>query len=84
MRALAIGILAGVILVFTGTNVSAQSKTDSVQAHVAAAKAAAGQEHVFLFSTLCAQPGPAAQQIPPPAASITSTSSGRRNIPPGP
>jgi metallo-beta-lactamase class B len=42
---------------------SAQSKPDGVEAHVAAARAAAGQEHVFLFNQLCA-----AQAIPPPAA----------------
>ena len=66
MKARTLGLLAAVT-VMVSMNASAQSRPDSVQAHVAAAKAAAGQEHVFLFSTLCAEPRPAAQQIPPPA-----------------
>ena len=47
---------------------------DSVEAHVAAAKAAAGQEHTSVFNSLCAAPAPtpapaaAPQPAQPPAA----------------
>jgi metallo-beta-lactamase class B len=41
-------------------SVSGQSTADTVQAHVAAAKAAAGQEHMALFNILCAEPAPVA------------------------
>jgi metallo-beta-lactamase class B len=45
---------------------------DSVEAHVAAAKAAAGQEHTAVFNSLCAAPAPAPAAAPqrgqPPAA----------------
>jgi len=43
----------------------AQSPAD---AHVAAAKAAAGQDHVFMFNQLCQAPAPAAPQATAPAA----------------
>lgn len=69
MRPSAIGKLAEVILLLACVSMNAQSKADAAQAHVAAAKAAAGQEHVFLFNQLCAEPRPAGQQIPPPATS---------------
>ena len=38
-----------------------------MEAHVAAAKAAAGQEHTAVFNSLCAAPAPAPQQAQPPA-----------------
>jgi metallo-beta-lactamase class B len=44
---------------------TAQSPAD---AHVAAAKAAAGQEHLFMFNQLCQAPAPTAPQAPAPAA----------------
>src|ERR1700688_3864493 len=68
MKLSAIGLLAALALVNGGMKVIAQSQADTVEAHVAAAKAAAGQEHVFLFNSLCAEPAPAAQQRQAPAA----------------
>jgi metallo-beta-lactamase class B len=44
--------------------VGAQSGTDTAEAHVAIARAAAGQEHTGLFSVICVPEPPA----PPPAA----------------
>jgi metallo-beta-lactamase class B len=68
MKLSAIGLLAALTFVAGCTNMIAQSRPDTVQAHVATAKAAAGQEHVALFNTLCAEPAPATQQsqAPPP------------------
>ena len=37
-----------------------ESDADTVQVHVALAKAAAGQDHLALFNTLCSEPKPAA------------------------
>ncbi len=53
-------------------NILGQS-TDSVEAHVAAAKAAAGNDHAEVFNNLCSAPAPAPAQPPvqqarPPAA----------------
>src|SRR5438552_5190812 len=47
----------------------AQTAADSVDAHVAAARAAAGTEHTAVFKDLCSAPAPApAQQAQQPAA----------------
>jgi metallo-beta-lactamase class B len=67
MKQSAIGLLAALTLVIGGVKMIAQSRADTVEAHVAAAKAAAGQEHVFLFNSLCAEPAPATQQNRAPA-----------------
>lgn len=56
---LAVLSLAGVS---GGVNVAGQSTADTVQAHVAAAKAAAGQEHMGLFNRICVDPEPAPQR----------------------
>jgi len=45
---------------------------NTVQAHVALARAAAGQEHVALFNALCAEPAPAA--APPQQSQATNRS----------
>jgi metallo-beta-lactamase class B len=60
---------AGLIIALAGASVLAQSNADSVEAHVAAAKAAAGQEHTAVFNSLCAAPAPAPvpQQAQQPA-----------------
>ncbi len=52
-----------------GVHVLGQSKADSVEAHVAAARTAAGQEHTAVFNNLCAAPAPtpAPQQAQQPA-----------------
>ena len=48
--------------------VVAQSKTGAADAHVAAAKAAAGQDHLFMFNQLCAPPAAPAPAVAAPAA----------------
>ena len=75
MKPFTIGLLVATGLI-ASTNATGQSAGDTVQAHVAAAKAAAGQEHVALFNTLCAEPAPVAapqqqSQAPgPPSRSL--------------
>src|SRR5690348_2304871 len=69
MKPLAIGLLAATLMLIIGnTKIAAKSKADTVETHLAAAKIAAGQDHVFLFSSLCAEPAQATQQRPAPAA----------------
>jgi metallo-beta-lactamase class B len=51
-----------------GVRVIAQGSQATADAHVAAAKAAAGQEHTFLFKQLCSVPTPAAAPQPGQAA----------------
>ena len=67
-----IGLLSalGLIIGLAGANVLGQARADSVEAHVAAARAAAGKEHTAVFDSLCAAPAPAPapQQARPPAA----------------
>ena len=48
--------------------VVAQSKTGAADAHVAAAKAATGQDHLFMFNQLCAPPAAPAPAVAAPAA----------------
>ena len=66
---MAAGFLIAVALVAT-LSASGQKVTDTVDGHVAAAKAAAGQDYVGLFNTLCPAPRPPAPrptaQTPPP------------------
>src|SRR5438128_245237 len=45
-----------------------QTRTDTVDAHVAAAKAAARQDHLFLFNRLCTATAPAPPRGTPAAA----------------
>ena len=59
IKPFAISLLIAAVLI-ARAGVSGQSIPDTVQAHVAAAKAAAGQEHMALFNTLCAEPAPVA------------------------
>jgi metallo-beta-lactamase class B len=71
MKSYAIGLLAAVGLAtgLGGASAIGQTGRDTVEAHVAAAKAAAGQEHTSLFD-LCDAPAPAPtpQAGQPPAA----------------
>ena len=69
-RLLAAGILVALMGGVSAIGQSSPGSTDTVQAHTAAAKAAAGQGHTFLFNQLCAEPAPArsAQPNPAPAA----------------
>ena len=55
---------AGIAAALLGTQVQAQTAAGTVESHIAAAKAAAGSEHVALFDSLC-RPAPG----PLPAAS---------------
>src|SRR5579862_9845953 len=70
MKSFAINLLVMVGFI-AGASASGQSTPDKLQAHVAAAKAAAGQEYLGLFNALCAQPRTGAferqtQEPPPP------------------
>jgi len=71
-RLLAIGL----VIALTGAGILGQAP-NSVESHVAAAKAAAGEEHTAVFNSLCTdrapapavqQPAQAAQRAQPPAA----------------
>ena len=70
-----LAILLGLV---ASMNMSGQSATHSVDAHVAAAKAAAGQDFMGLFDTLCpapapvpaAGPRPPVQRVGPPDRSL--------------
>ena len=66
MNTYLVGLLsaAGLAAGLGGALVSGQSGADSVEAHVAAAKAAAGKEHTALLN-LCDVPAPPAAQGPP-------------------
>src|SRR5215470_16392242 len=55
---------AGIAAALLGTQLQAQTAAGTVESHIAAAKAAAGSEHVALFEALC-RPAPG----PLPAAS---------------
>ena len=71
----------GAIVLAAGLNLvplEAQTPPGTVDSHVAAARAAAGQDHVGLFNRLC-QPEPAR---PAPAATASTTATPPR--PPGP
>ena len=63
-------LLAASLIGLAAARLGGQSGADSVEAHVAAAKAAAGQEHIAVFNSLCAAPAPAVQQaqVQQPAA----------------
>jgi metallo-beta-lactamase class B len=56
MKLFAISLLAAASLTFGAPGGMGQSPAGTVQSHVAAAKAAAGQEHPGLFNTVCAEP----------------------------
>jgi metallo-beta-lactamase class B len=66
MNTYLIGLLsaAGLAAGLGGASVSGQTGADGVEAHVAAAKAAAGKEHTALLN-LCDVPAPPAAQGPP-------------------
>src|SRR5215470_1173864 len=72
LKSYSIGVLLATCLIIglAAARVGGQSGVDSVEAHVAAAKVAAGQEHTAVFNNLCAAPAPVAQpaQAQQPAA----------------
>src|SRR6516162_10203061 len=55
----AIALLTTVSLMTGPARASGESDANGVQAHVALAKAAAGQDHIALFDILCSDPPPA-------------------------
>lgn len=75
MKPYAIGLMAAAGFIGQVTGAAAQSGSDAVQAHVALAKAAAGQDHVELFNALCSEPAPPAAA--PSAGSDTQASPDR-------
>jgi metallo-beta-lactamase class B len=52
-------VATGLVIGLAGANVLGQSGANTAEAHVAAAKAAAGQEHTAVFNNLCNPPAPA-------------------------
>ena len=68
MKPWAIGLMAAAHFFGQATGARAQSSADAVQAHVALAKAAAGQDHAALFDALCSEPTPPAAAPSGPVA----------------
>jgi metallo-beta-lactamase class B len=66
MRPQMLALLTACML-FCCARIGAQSPAKDAQAHIAAARAAAGQEHVALFDTLCGEPPAPGQQQGAPA-----------------
>lgn len=80
MKPATIVLLAMASLLAQATRASAQSQTDVAAAHVAAAKAAAGQDHVELFSTLCVEPTQPAASPAPARSSVAAQVSPDRSL----
>lgn len=61
LKSYSVGLLLAAALAvgLAGVNVLGQSGANTVEAHVAAAKAAAAQEHTAVFNNLCNPPAPA-------------------------
>src|SRR5436309_3069948 len=61
LRLSAVGLLVsiGLVIGVGRTNAVGQSSANTVEAHVAAAKVAAGREHTTVFNNLCKAPAPA-------------------------
>ena len=57
-------LVAGLAVGSSAANMMGQSTGNPVDAHVAAAKAAARQDHTVLFNSLCAAPAPAPATAP--------------------
>ena len=55
-----------IALLGASASVLSSQPADSVEAHVAAARTAAGQDHVAIFNNLCAAPAPPAPPAAPP------------------
>jgi metallo-beta-lactamase class B len=67
-----LGLIAGIGPF--GAVPSIAQTADTVEAHIAAAKAAAGDRHTFIFQSLCVTPagGPVAGTTPPPPPELAS------------
>src|SRR5262245_5182730 len=71
---------AGLAIGLAGADAAAQSTTpDSIESHVARAKAAAGEYHPGLFNSLCSQ-----NSLQPPAAPARGQGAGTAPAQPGP
>jgi len=70
MKSYASGLLlaVGLAAALGGASAIGQMGKNTVETHIAAAKAAAGQAHTALFNRLCAAPTPASPQPAQPAA----------------
>src|ERR1700752_2456720 len=71
------------LLVAVSTLLS-QDGTDTPDAHIAAAKAAAGEDFQNLFNFQCYGPGPGGQRTPPGVAPAPPRAGGRAPRQPGP
>jgi metallo-beta-lactamase class B len=80
----AIVVLSFAVLCFVGAGASliAQNPGATPEAHVAAAKAAAGQDFLGLFSVLCPAPAPAAPRGEAPQRGQRAGGGGQRQGPP--
>jgi metallo-beta-lactamase class B len=58
MRHLLVGMLSAAIIALAAVTVVGQAPANTVDGHVAAAKAAAGTEHTAVFNNLCSAPAP--------------------------
>ena len=74
----AIALLTTMSLMTGPARVSGESDANGVQAHVALAKAAAGQDHIALFDILCSDAAPAPATRPTRAPATTTR---RRRVP---
>jgi metallo-beta-lactamase class B len=76
MRSGAVALLSAVFAAGLAIHVAGQSSTDAVDAHIAAAKTAAGQYHTGLFNSLCSptsiRPAAAPQRGQTPTAAQAS------------
>src|SRR5438105_14311169 len=79
MKQHACGLLAAVVAAIAFGGMTAAGQAGTAEAHIAAAKAAAGKDHAFMFETLCVQ---ALAGLNTPAASPASQ--GRGGQPAGP
>jgi hypothetical protein len=77
LKSYSVGLLSALgLIALAGPSAFGQSK-DSVDAHVAAARVAAGREHTAVFDNLCAAPAPtpAPQQAQRRDSSVSSSPS---------
>ena len=69
-------------IIFSEMSVVGQSR-DTAEAHIAAAKAAAGKEHIALLAAVCTpptNPRPVRQGSPPRSESVRRTGKGIRQL----
>src|SRR5262245_60995323 len=71
MRRIGPGFVVALLLAVIGTAASAKARLQTVDVHLAAAKAAAGKDHPLLFDRLCAPPAPRVATAAPRQAPAT-------------